>query len=188
MRADAQRNRERLLDASIELVLEVGGEPTRDAIAQRAGVGIATLYRHFPDRQSLLYSIAVRVLDRNNAAGDEVLAEAANSLDALRRYLHAAIDNGVGVLNIIYPLIESPEWPEQRAKAQSILSTMLTRAVVQGRIREDTSMTDVAFAIIRFCRPLAVGLPPDDERAIAHRHVDTYVDGLRADARADEHN
>lgn len=179
MRADAERNRDRLLDAAIELVLAVGGEPTRDAIAERAGVGIATLYRHFPDRQTLLHSIALRVLDRSNAAGEQSLAGAADSFDALRRYLHAAVDDGVGVLNMIYPLIESPDWPEQRAKAQSILSTMLRRAKAEGRIRRDTSMADVAFAIIRFCRPLAVGLPPDEERAIAHRHIDTYLDGLR---------
>ena len=49
MRADARRNRERLLDAAIGLILEVGGEPTRDALAAHAGVGIGTVYRHFPD-------------------------------------------------------------------------------------------------------------------------------------------
>ena len=45
MRADALRNRRRLLDAAIGLILELGGEPTRDAVAERAGIGIATLYR-----------------------------------------------------------------------------------------------------------------------------------------------
>lgn len=192
MRADAERNRERLLDAAIEMVLTVGGEPTRDAIAERAGLGIATLYRHFPDRQTLLRSIARRVLDRSNAAGEQSLAGAADSFDALRRYLHAAVDNGVGVLNMIHPLIESPDWPEQRAKAESILSTMLSRAKAEGRIRRDTSIADVAFAIIRFCRPLAVGLSSDDEQAIAHRHVDTYIEGLRSsppsDAQSSDHD
>lgn len=52
MRADARRSRHRLFDAARELILEIGGEPTRDAIAHRAGVGIGTLYRHFPDRMS----------------------------------------------------------------------------------------------------------------------------------------
>src|SRR5690606_16261340 len=50
MRADARKNHRRLLDAAIGLILELGGEPSRDAVADRAGVGIATLYRHFPDR------------------------------------------------------------------------------------------------------------------------------------------
>ena len=103
MRADARRNRERLLDAAVELILDVGGEPARDAIANRAGVGIGTLYRHFPDQQSLLHA---------------------------------------------------------------------------GLMRPDTTAKDVAFAIIRACRPLAVGLPPTEERALAHRHVDICLDGL----------
>jgi hypothetical protein len=45
VRADAQRNRQRLIEVTVELILEVGGEPARDAVAERAGVGIGTLYR-----------------------------------------------------------------------------------------------------------------------------------------------
>ena len=60
MRADARKNRQRLIEVAVELVLEVGGEPARDAIAERAGVGIGTLYRHFPDQQSLLHAATPR--------------------------------------------------------------------------------------------------------------------------------
>ena len=63
VRADATANRLRLLDATVDLVLEVGGEPTRDAIADRAGVGIGTVYRHFPDRESLLHALVRHVLE-----------------------------------------------------------------------------------------------------------------------------
>lgn len=178
MRADAERNREQLLDAAVELILEVGGEPRRDAIATRAGVGIATLYRHFPDRQSLLHAVAWQVLNRSIATGEAALADSGDSVDALRRYMHEAVDGGLGALNLVCPLLEHPQWPEQRTRAEGLLLSMLERAKSEGRIRDSTSATEVGFAIIRFCRPLAVGRPLTDERAIAHRHINTYIDGL----------
>lgn len=178
MRADARRNREHLLDAAIELILEVGGEPPRDGIARRAGVGIATLYRHFPDRQSLLHAVAHQVLAHSAAAAETALANAPNGVEALRRYMHAAVDNGLGALNLVHPLLDGPHWPAQRARAEHLLTRILSQARSENLIRSDTSTTDIAFAIIRFCRPLAVGRSLTDERGIAHRHVDTYVDGL----------
>ncbi len=178
MRADARRNRERLLDATVELILEKGREPARDAIATRAGVGIGTLYRHFPDQQSLLHTAALHVLDRSIAAGERALADAADGAQALRRYMHLAVDHGLGALNLIYPLLDNADWPEQQARAEALLRTMVDRAQGDGLMRHDVTATDVGFAIIRACRPLAVGLPLADERALAHRHVDIWLDGL----------
>ena len=84
MRADAQRNRQRLLDVTIELILEAGGEPSRDAIADRAGVGIGTLYRHFPDQQALLHAVARHALEKSISAG-EAIVEAATMAARTRR-------------------------------------------------------------------------------------------------------
>ncbi len=182
MRADARRNRERLLDAAVELILEVGSEPARDAIANRAEVGIGTLYRHFPDQQSLLHAVALHVLDRSVAAGESALADSATGVEALRRYMHLAIDHGVGVLNLIYPLLDHANWPEQRARAESLLHAIVDRAHREGLLGHDVTAKDIGFTIIRACRPLAVGLPPADERALAHRHVDICLDGLASEA------
>lgn len=178
MRADAQRNRERLLTAAIELILEVGGEAPLDGIARRAGVGIGTLYRHFPDRQTLLTAVAHHVLDQSAQAADAVLADISTGSEALRRYMHIAVDSGLGALNLIYPLLDTPVWPARRARAEALLQAIVDRAKSGGQIRSDASATDIGFAIIRFCRPLGVGRPLADERAIAHRHVDTYMNGL----------
>lgn len=179
MRADAQRNRQLLLDVTIELILRAGGEPARDAIAQGAGVGIGTLYRHFPDRQSLLDAVARHALERSISAGEAILQSASDGVDALRQYMHAALDNGIGVVNIIHPLLEKPDWPELRARAAALLETLVARAVRDGKLlRGDVSERDIVFATIRFARPLAVGLPASEERAIAHRHLDHYIDGL----------
>lgn len=177
MRSDARRNRRRLLDAATELILEIGGEPSRDAVARAAGVGIATLYRHFPDSQDLLRGVALDVLDRAIAAGEAALDEADGGA-SLRRYLHSAIDIGLGAVNLVHPLLDNVDWPEQRTAAQDILDRLVDAAHRDETISADITATDIAFATIRFCRPLAIGVDRAEERTIAHRQLDTYLDGL----------
>lgn len=174
-RADARRNRRRLLDAAVEVILEVGGEPPRDVVAQRAGVGIATLYRHFPDQQALLRGVALDVLDRTIAVGRSVLDEGLDGVDALGRYMHAAVDVGLGALNIVHPLLADTDWPELRAEAQAFIGRLIDNAGLIG-----LSAADITFAVIRFCRPLAIGLPPAEERSIAHRQIDVFLAGLES--------
>ena len=180
MRVDARRNRRRLLDAAIELILEIGGEPSRDALAQRARVGIGTLYRHFPDRQALLRAVVLDVLDRTIDQGDSALAQSATGGQALRRYMHAAIDTGLGVVNVVHTLLDTPDWPDRRAAAQDMLERLIRVARRDGDIDAGVTATDIALATIRFCRPLAIGLDPADDRAIAHRQLSRYLDGLMA--------
>lgn len=178
MRADARRNRERLLGAAIEMILETGAEPPLDAIARRAGVGTGTLYRHFPDRGSLLDAVARHVLDQSATAAEAALTEASDGFQALRRYMHAAVDRGVGVLNLIYPLLDGPDWTADRARSAMLLGAILERGKGDGLIRDEVGIPDLVFAVIRFSRPVSMGLSPDYERAIAHRHLDIYIDGL----------
>lgn len=180
LRVDARQNRRRLLDAVIGLILEIGGEPSRDAVAQRAGTGIATLYRHFPDQQTLLRAAVLDVLDRTIDQGHAALAESTNGGDALRRYMHTAIDNGLGVVNIVYPLLDGADWPDRRVAAQELLDRLVEVALLDGAINEDVTPNEIALATIRFCRPLSIGLDPAHERSIAHRHLDTFLHGLMA--------
>ncbi|MGE0785697.1 MAG: TetR/AcrR family transcriptional regulator [Sandaracinaceae bacterium] len=179
MRADAERNRLRLVEVTVELVLEVGGEPTRDAIAQRAGVGIGTLYRHFPDPPSLLRAAARHVLEKSIGAGEELLETVPDGVDALRRYMHAALDNGIGAVNIIRPLLGKTEWADLRRRAGTLTKKLLAGAA-RASLRGDLTERDIVFALTRFARPLAMGLPAAEERALAHRHLDFYIDGLCA--------
>ena len=178
MRVDARRNRRRLLDAAIGLILEIGGEPSRDAVAQRAGVGIGTLYRHFPDRQSLLHAVVHDVLDQTITRGEAALAESATGGDALRCYMHDAIDIGLGAVNVVHALLDDTDWPDRRVAAQDVLDRLVAAARRDGAIDTDVTATDIALATIRFCRPLTIGLDPAEERAIAHRQLTTYLDGL----------
>lgn len=183
MRADARRNRQLIVDATIDLVLEVGGEPPRDAVADRAAVGIATLYRHFPDQPQLLRAAAVEVLDRAIREGQAALDESATGGEALHRYMHAAIDCGLGAVNIVYPLLDDHDWPEQREAARSVLDQLVEAAARVGAIGHEHTATDLALAAIRFCRPLAIGLDPTAERAIAHQQLTHYLDGLIVSSR-----
>lgn len=182
MRADAQRNRRRLIGAAAELVLHLGGEPAMDAVASRAGVGVGTLYRHFPSRQELLRAVVIDVVDRTIERGRSALAESSDGCEALRRYMHDAIDSGLGVVNIIHPMLETPEWPDRRTAAQEILDRLVEAARRDGAIGQGVTARDVAMATIRFSRPLGIGLDPATERDIAHRQLEDYLTGLALSA------
>lgn len=182
MRADARRNRNRLLAATVELTLEIGGEPSRDAIAHRAGVGIGTLYRHFPDRQSLLRAVVIDVLDRTITAGETAIVESDGDGAALRRYLHAAIDIGLGVVNIIHSLLDDTDWPDLTERAGGLTRRLLRDARAAGTVGPEFTIDDITHTAIRFARPLTIGLDADTESMVAHRQLDLYLDGAEAAA------
>src|SRR5882672_11757920 len=77
LRADARRNREELLDVARQVIAEEGTEASLRDIARRAGVGIGTLYRHFPTREALLSEVLGEILAGARANGELLLAEAA---------------------------------------------------------------------------------------------------------------
>lgn len=156
----------------------MGGDPSRDAVAQRACIGVATLYRHFPDQQALLRAVVLDVLDRTIEQGKVALAESATGGEALRRYLHATIDTGLGVVNIVHGLLDNSDWPDRSAEARDVLDRLLAAARRDGATDQHVTPTEIALASIRFCRPLAIGLDPAAERSIAHRQMNSYLDGL----------
>jgi AcrR family transcriptional regulator len=178
VRADARENRARLLDCATSLILDVGGEPTRDALAHSARVGIGTVYRHFPDQQTLLHKVARHVLEKTIATGEQIVASDANGSEAIRRSLHEAIDHGIGVVNIVHPLLDDHDWPDLQCRADAMLAALLERARGDRELRADLTVGDIVFATIRFGRPLAIGQHPSEDREIAHRQLDRYVDGL----------
>ena len=83
MRADAQRNRERLIEAAREVFREQGYDASLDEVAKRAGVGAGTLYRHFPSRDVLMDAIMQSWVDRVNDSADKVLVHEGDPRDLL---------------------------------------------------------------------------------------------------------
>src|SRR5580700_6379207 len=90
-RADAIRNRERVLEAA-KVVFNAGGpEASLEAVAKRAGVGIGTLYRHFPTRESLFEAVYRREVQQLSELAEALKSEA-DSVDALRRWLRSNVE------------------------------------------------------------------------------------------------
>ena len=92
MRADAQRNRGRLIEAAREVFREQGYDASLDEVAKRAGVGAGTLYRHFPSRDVLMDAIMQRWVDRVNDSVEKVLVHEGEPRDLLLTWFETYVD------------------------------------------------------------------------------------------------
>lgn len=97
-RADALRNRERIVTAAREMFVEFGPDVPLDEVARRAAVGNATLYRNFPDRAALVHEVVLAVTSRTTDRAEEAAAEESDPFAALSRFVHAAADERIGAL------------------------------------------------------------------------------------------
>jgi AcrR family transcriptional regulator len=184
MRADAQRNRRLLLDAACRVFVEVGTGAALEVIARRAGVGIATLYRHFPDRVALVRAVAVDVMSRTLAEARTALAEEGDGFAALRRYMHRALDVGAPA---IMPLLDDEVrgHPDVRALLDATAGAQTELIAVarrEGSLRAGVEFSDVGLVLARFSRPIGHNFEPELESGVAHRHLDVFIDGLRETA------
>ncbi|MBT2458420.1 TetR/AcrR family transcriptional regulator [Streptomyces sp. ISL-86] len=185
-RADAVRNRERILAAAREMFVEFGAEAPLDEIARRAGVGNATLYRHFSDRATLVHHVVLYVMDRVAAIADDSLAEEPDAFAALCRFTHAAADERMGAL---CPMLadgfdhDHPELLAARTALEKSVETLLTTGQNTGMLRTDIGVGDLMVALSQLSRPLPGTACLDADRFV-HRHLQLFLDGLRAPARS----
>lgn len=184
MRADALRNRERLLDAARDAVIEHGPNAPLDDIARRAGVGIGTLYRRFPDRHSLLRQVALDLLARSAHEGDSALASEPDAFAALARYMHRALDLRIAAampaLAGQLPMDEDAELFAARQASVEPMGMMVARAQADGTLRPDVVTGDIGLLLVRMTRPLPGPFPPEVHHRLAHRHLDLVLAGLRS--------
>lgn len=183
LRTDARRNLDRILVAARDVFLEQGVDASLDEIARRAGVGIATLYRRFPDRQALAHGVALDVWRRAAHEARLALAEEPTAFQALARYLHRALDLGIGA---VMPLLVGQAILDEEARAvrdQSVepVQRMIAAAQADGTLRADVAFGDTGLLLMRLNRPLPGPFPRTLDQAIAHRHLDLVLAGLRAD-------
>ncbi|MFJ8465575.1 TetR/AcrR family transcriptional regulator [Streptomyces swartbergensis] len=185
-RADALRNRERIVTAAREMFVEHGPEVPLDDIARRAGVGNATVYRNFPDRDALVREVVCSVLDRTVAAGELALAETGDAFEALERFVHTSADERISAL---CPMVSStfdenhPDLEAARERVERILQEVMDRAKTAGQLRPDVGVGDVLVAVAQLSRPPA-GTACFSADAFVHRHLQLFLDGLRAPARS----
>ena len=189
-RADARDNRRRLIEAARDVLIERGPSAPLEEIARRAGIGIATLYRHFPDRQALIRDVILDALQRTNDEARQAAAHEPDPFRALARYMHRAID--VRTAAVIPALLDQAplddEEIRQARQTGSALLEALTRAAHQaGTLRADVTSGDIGLLIVRLSRPLPGGFSAETNTSLSHRHLDLLIDGLRATARQPAH-
>jgi AcrR family transcriptional regulator len=182
MRADAARNRELLLDAAVRAFAVDGPEATLDGIAKAAGVGIGTLYRHFPNRDALVEAVYRNELDRLCDAAGELLATRSPD-DALRAWMDRFVNYMItkrhlkDALHALAACGTNP-FAHSRERMLAAVETLLGAGVEAGTLRSDVAATDVLVGMSGVC--MAVADP--DGREQAGRLLDLIVDGLSARA------
>lgn len=182
-RADASRNRDQLLAVATRMFASGGAEPPMRAIAREAGVGIATLYRHFPTRESLVDAVYRDQVGRLTTGARELLGRLAPAA-AMRCWMDLFGDwiaTKNGMLDTLLAMIEAGEIAHARTRAEllSAVSTILDAGRAAGDLRTDVSAEDIAASLIGI---FTVAPRPGQEEK-AGRLLDLLMDGLRPGAR-----
>jgi AcrR family transcriptional regulator len=186
LRADATRNRERIVAAAREAIVEFGADVPFDEVARRAGVGNATLYRHFTDRTELIRQVTLAVMARTAERAEAALAEEPDAFSALRRFVFEAAEERIGAL---CPLLSDvfdrhdPAVAVQTERLEGAIVAIMDRAKTAGQLRGDIAVGDLMVALTQLTRPLpGTGCAGFDR--FVHRHLQLFLDGLRAPARS----
>jgi AcrR family transcriptional regulator len=178
-RADAKRNRERLLEVAKEAFARDGANTSLDDIARQAEVGPGTLYRHFPTREELLQSVYQSELEKLAAAGQK-FAQTMPSIEALRAWLLLFVD-AIAAKQLIAPalntLLGDPKkvFEASYAKMHQAIRALVKRAVESGEIRKDLDPIDLLHALVGVAN---VAASPDWKQS-AKRLVDILIAGSR---------
>jgi AcrR family transcriptional regulator len=177
-RADAVRNRDLLLTAAAAAFAARGAEVSLEDIARSAGVGIGTLYRHFPTRESLVEAVYRHEIDVLCARADELL-EILPPDRALAEWMQLFVQHVAtkrGMLSLLKPLLSTnPNFSDQtRGRAIAAATKLLEAGVAAGTVRADVDGGDLLRAVGGIC------MSTDQERSEAsERLVGLLFDGLR---------
>ncbi|WP_371781322.1 TetR/AcrR family transcriptional regulator [Streptosporangium subroseum] len=179
LRADAQRNRDRLLAAAVRAFFNDGPDVTLDAIAKDAGVGIGTLYRHFPTREALIEAAYRNELTKLCDAAAELLRTLPPD-EAMRAWMDHFVDYMTtkrGMADALRVVIASGGNPyaESRDRLIAAITMLLHAGAAAGTVRSDIEPVDVLASLGGVS--LAAGAPA--QRDQASRMLDLLMDGLR---------
>ena len=182
LRADARRNRERLLEAALALFVEAGPDVALEAVAKRAGVGIGTLYRHFPTREALVEAAYRSEVAHLFEAAQELLRDRPPDA-ALAAFMDRFVDYAAtkrGMKPMLMAVAESGSdvFAETRVQITGAVGMLVDAAVAAGAIRSDVDAEDVLRAM-----GVVWSLPAGQEEQ-ARRVLGIVMDGLRHGAAA----
>jgi AcrR family transcriptional regulator len=179
LRADARRNRERIMSAGRELFARDGPEAQMDEIAARAGVGIGTVYRHFPTKEALLTAM-VRDRFQEFAEIATVAEDTVDPLHALETVMLRSSEAVEGDTGFQQAMMGSDqlEWEgieEQKAALAAVITRIIGRAVDAGVVRDDFTFEDFGMVMCGITSTMYYKPGSADWR----RHLAIVVGGLR---------
>jgi len=179
-RADAVRNRDRVLEAAKTVFSAGGADASLEAVARTAGVGIGTLYRHFPTREALFEAIYRREVQQL-ADLAERLKEEAEPVEALRQWMRSivkfvATKRGMTAALALAADKSSDLVSSSFVRLTTAVGSLLERAVAAGEIRNDIGPEEVVRALVGMCY---LHDQPGWQKSVL-RLVDVFVDGLRS--------
>jgi AcrR family transcriptional regulator len=175
LRADAARNRQKLIEAAGDAFADSGTDVSLEAVAKRAGVGIGTLYRHFPTRDALVEAVYRNEVAQLSAAASELLAEhpADRALAEWMKRFAAYMAAKRGMADALQSVVASNSelFAETRSQMVAAVEQLLEAGIEAGKVRPDANADDVLRAMS------AVKMIDDHEQAA--RVLALLVDGLR---------
>ncbi|WP_420236145.1 TetR/AcrR family transcriptional regulator [Telmatobacter bradus] len=179
-RADAQRNRERILEVAKDAFTHSGADASLDEIAKQAGVGAGTLYRHFPTRDALIEAVYRSEVEKL-AAAERKFAESMEPIEALRAWMLLFVDH-LAAKRIIAPALNSVAggpakiYEGSHGLVQGAIDALVKRAVGSGELQPDI----VPFDLLRALLGTAFVAPGPGWQQSARRLVDILIAGSRA--------
>ena len=178
-RADAARNRERVLEAAKTVFAAGGPQASLEAVARTAGVGIGTLYRHFPTREALFEAVYRREVEQLVELAGQ-LAACPAPVDALRRWLRANVEfvatkKGMAAALAIATHGSSELSVYTAERLTGAVRSLMDRAASAGELRTDVGPQDVLHMLVALC--YGSDAPGWQENVL--RLLNVFVDGLR---------
>ncbi|KAA0023231.1 TetR/AcrR family transcriptional regulator [Antrihabitans cavernicola] len=180
LRADARRNRARLLEVAEEVFSTEGAAASTEAIARRAGVGIGTVFRHFPTKEDLLEAVFVEHMHRL-AASAETLADTGDPSTAFFEFFRAVVDGSV-TKNALVGALEAVGLDARdaasstRGELRGAVTTLLAGAQRVGAVRADVDTAEVFALLVGASRAVEHAARFD---VVGERTVGLILDGLR---------
>jgi AcrR family transcriptional regulator len=178
LRADARQNYERLIEAAAASIRDMGPTVSLEEVAKRAGVGIGTLYRHFPNRQALLEAVYRDQVTAHCARARELQATMPPA-EALPCWLHSLLTYNLTMRGLKEALMAgeiSPQISDCKARMHEVGGELLAQAQAVGAVRLDVEITD----LLRLVHSIALMVEPGAEGAArAERIFAVMIAGLR---------
>lgn len=180
LRADAERNRQRILAAAAELFTERGLEPSLDDVARHAGVGVGTVYRRFPDKASLADALFDERIDALVALAEQARAEP-DAWAALVSFLERSGEMLVSNRGLRQILMFAAEGHDRgicaRDRMRPAIQSLIERAQADGQVRADLRPTDVP--MIEFMVAAAAEYAWQVRPTVWRRYLALILDALR---------